>query len=56
MKLDFTPGEKYQYSNLGLSLLGYVLCRKSGKSNAHKLAENISQLGRELLANLEAQP
>ena len=41
MKLDFTPGEKYQYSNLGMSLVGYVLSRKTGRSYEALLQENI---------------
>jgi CubicO group peptidase (beta-lactamase class C family) len=41
MKLDFTPGEKYQYSNMGMSLVGYVLSRKTGKSYDTLLQENI---------------
>ena len=44
MKLDFTPGEKYQYSNLGMSLVGYVLSRKTGRSYEALLQENISAL------------
>jgi len=32
MKLDFNPGEKSEYSNMGFAVAGYVLERASGKS------------------------
>jgi len=32
MELAFTPGTKYQYSNMGMSLVGYILSLKLGKS------------------------
>ncbi len=32
MKLGFTPGTKYSYSNMGMSLVGYVLALRTGKS------------------------
>jgi CubicO group peptidase (beta-lactamase class C family) len=41
MKLDFIPGQRYQYSNMGMSLVGYVLSRKTGKSYETLLQENI---------------
>jgi CubicO group peptidase (beta-lactamase class C family) len=41
MKLDFTPGERYQYSNPGMSLVGYVLSQKTGKSYETLLQEDI---------------
>ena len=39
--LDFTPGEKYSYSNSGYIVLGYVIERVSGKSYQDFLRENI---------------
>ena len=39
--LDFTPGEKYNYSNSGYVLLGYLIERVSGKSYQDFLRENI---------------
>lgn len=41
MKLDFTPGTKYQYSNLGMSLAGLALQRKTGKTYEALLQESI---------------
>lgn len=35
------PGEKYQYSNLGFGILGYVLSRVSGRSYADFLREEV---------------
>jgi len=32
MELAFTPGTKYSYSNMGMSLVGYILALKLGKS------------------------
>lgn len=40
-KLDFTPGEKYAYSNLGYCLLGRVIERVSGKSYEVFIRERI---------------
>ncbi len=39
--LEFTPGEKYAYSNSGYHLLGLIVERASGKSYADFLQENI---------------
>lgn len=39
--LDFAPGEKYNYSNSGYVVLGYVIERASGKSYQDFLRENI---------------
>jgi CubicO group peptidase (beta-lactamase class C family) len=41
MKLDFTPGTKYQYSNMGMSLVGLALQKKTGKSYEALLQEGI---------------
>ena len=41
MPLEFTPGEKYAYSNSGYHLLGLIVERASGKSYADFLQENI---------------
>jgi CubicO group peptidase (beta-lactamase class C family) len=41
--LEFTPGEKFNYSNSGYLLLGYILERAAGKSYADFLRENIFQ-------------
>lgn len=35
------PGERYQYSNLGYGLLGYVISRVSGKSYADFMREEV---------------
>ena len=39
--LEFTPGEKYQYSNSGYTLLGYIIEKVSGKTYEEYLKENI---------------
>lgn len=39
--LDFTPGEKFKYSNSGYTLLGFIIERVSGKSYGDFLQENI---------------
>lgn len=39
--LEFTPGEKYAYSNSGYYLLGVIVEKVSGKSYADFLQENI---------------
>lgn len=39
--LDFTPGEKYSYSNSGYHLLGLIIEKASGKGYADFLQENI---------------
>lgn len=39
--LEFAPGEKYQYSNSGYILLGYIIEKVSGKSYEAYLKENI---------------
>jgi CubicO group peptidase (beta-lactamase class C family) len=41
--LEFTPGEKFNYSNSGYLLLGYIVERASGKAYADFLRENIFQ-------------
>lgn len=47
LKLDFAPGERYAYSNLGYCLLGVVLERAAGKPFRALLAEeyNLDGLG-----------
>jgi CubicO group peptidase (beta-lactamase class C family) len=39
--LEFAPGEKFEYSNSGYALLGYLIDRLSGRTYASFLAENI---------------
>jgi CubicO group peptidase (beta-lactamase class C family) len=39
--LEFTPGEKFNYSNSGYILLGYIVERASGRPYADFLRENI---------------
>jgi len=39
--LEFTPGEKYKYSNSGYFLLGYIIEKVSGKPYDQFLKENI---------------
>ena len=41
--LEFTPGEKFSYSNSGYILLGYIIEKISGKSYEDYLRENIFQ-------------
>jgi CubicO group peptidase (beta-lactamase class C family) len=41
MDLDFTPGEKFSYSNSAYFLLGVLIEKISGKSYEHMLQENI---------------
>jgi CubicO group peptidase (beta-lactamase class C family) len=40
-ELPREPGEKYEYSNLGVGLLGHVLARRAGKSYEELLRERI---------------
>lgn len=40
-KLLFNPGERYEYSNVGFSLLGIIIEKLSGKSYDNYLYENI---------------
>ena len=40
-KLDFTPGEKFNYSNSGYFLLGVIIEKVSGKTYEAMLQENI---------------
>lgn len=39
--LEFTPGEKFKYSNAGYTLLGFIIERISGKSYGEFMQENI---------------
>ena len=39
--LEFTPGERYKYSNSGYILLGYIIEKVSGQSYEDYLQENI---------------
>ena len=41
LPLEFTPGEKFQYSNSGYFLLGYIIEKVSGKSYEQYLQETI---------------
>ncbi|HUR57249.1 MAG TPA: serine hydrolase [Opitutaceae bacterium] len=41
--LEFTPGERYRYSNTGYTLLGWIIEVVSGQSYAAFLRENIFQ-------------
>lgn len=41
LPLDFTPGEKFSYSNSGYFLLGYIIEKVSGKSYEQYLQETI---------------
>jgi len=41
--LEFTPGEKFKYSNSGYILLGYIIEKVSGKPYEDYLKENIFQ-------------
>ncbi len=41
MALAFTPGTRYSYSNMGMSLVGYVLSVRGGKSYETLLQERI---------------
>lgn len=41
MELDFTPGERFSYSNSGYFLLGLIIEKMSGKSYEQMLQENI---------------
>jgi len=41
LPLDFTPGQKYSYSNSGYVLLGYIIEKVSGKTYSQCLQESI---------------
>lgn len=41
LELAFTPGTQYRYTNLGMSLLGKILCLHSGKTYEALLQERI---------------
>lgn len=41
LPLQFTPGEKFEYSNSGYFLLGYIIEKVSGKTYEKNLQENI---------------
>ena len=46
LKLDNVPGEKFQYTNLGMSLLSYIISRIEGKPFPAVVAERVfTQLG-----------
>ncbi|MFH6988699.1 serine hydrolase [Flavobacterium collinsii] len=41
LPLDFTPGERFSYSNSGYFLLGYIIEKVTGKTYEHYLQETI---------------
>ncbi|MBX2841912.1 MAG: beta-lactamase family protein [Flammeovirgaceae bacterium] len=41
MKLKSPPGEKYEYSNLGVGILGYLLENKTGKSYQQMIEDEV---------------
>lgn len=41
LKPEFTPGTKYQYSNMGMSLVGYILALRLGRSYEDLLQEHV---------------
>jgi CubicO group peptidase (beta-lactamase class C family) len=41
MQLQFTPGTKYSYSNMGMSLVGYILSLRTGRSYEALLQEGL---------------
>ncbi len=44
--LQKTPGEQFEYSNIGMGLLGHILCLKSGKNYDQLISDAVSrQLG-----------
>ena len=61
-KLDFAPGERYAYSNLGYCLLGRIIEKKTGRAYEDHLRETIlaplgieaMRLGRTRLAERQA--
>jgi CubicO group peptidase (beta-lactamase class C family) len=42
LKLESRPGERFEYSNLGVGLLGHALARRAGKSFDELIAERIA--------------
>ncbi len=43
MRLAFPPGTKYRYSNMGMSLIGYILALQTGRSYEDLLQTNLFQ-------------
>ena len=41
--LKRTPGAQFEYSNVGMGLLGHILCLKTGKSYEQLISNNISK-------------
>lgn len=41
--LQRIPGEQFEYSNIGMGLLGHILCLKSGKSYEELIADAITR-------------
>jgi CubicO group peptidase (beta-lactamase class C family) len=41
--LQSAPGDQFEYSNVGMGLLGHILCLKSGKSYEQLISDTISK-------------